>query len=162
MKKVVLILCVALFLGACSSSKNVILKSAKEIKPQTKQDKIVENALNYNGVKYKFGGTTKKGMDCSGLIYVAFGEENVQLPRISRDMAKRGKKIALHKVLKGDLLFFRTTKSRRGINHVGLVVSNSKGQIRFIHATTSKGVIVSLLSEKYWNKAFVKASRVLQ
>ena len=100
-------------------------------------------------------------MDCSGVIYVAFGEENFQLPRVSREMAKEGKKIALKKVAKGDLLFFKTRKSYKNINHVGLVVSNVNGQIRFIHSTTSKGVIVSLLSQKYWAKAFVKATRVL-
>ena len=100
-------------------------------------------------------------MDCSGVIYVAFGSENVQLPRISRDMAKRGKKVSLSSVKKGDLLFFRTNKSRRSINHVGLVVSHKKGQISFVHATTSRGVMVSVLSEKYWKNAFVKATTIL-
>jgi probable lipoprotein NlpC len=158
MKKVFLLLLFSMFLGACSSTKKVTSNVAK---PTTKADRIVANALNYKGVKYKFGGTTKRGMDCSGVIYVAFGEENFQLPRISRDMAKRGKKISLNKAKKGDLLFFKTSKSRRGINHVGLVVSNKNGQIRFIHATSSRGVIVSSLSEKYWKKAFVKATKVL-
>lgn len=145
-------------LSSCLSSKTVVRNSNKTT---SKADKIVVNALKYKGVKYKFGGTTKRGMDCSGVIYVAFGEENFQLPRVSRDMAKRGKKISLNKTQKGDLLFFQTNKSRRRINHVGLVVSNIKGQIRFIHATTSKGVIVSNLSQKYWKKAFVKATKVL-
>jgi cell wall-associated NlpC family hydrolase len=145
------------FLG-CGASKNEVSKSRK---PISKADKIVANALNYKGVKYKYGGTTKRGMDCSGVIYVAFGEENFQLPRVSREMAKQGKKISLKRVAKGDLLFFKTRKSYKNINHVGLVVSNINGQIRFIHSTTSKGVIVSLLSQKYWSKAFVKATRVL-
>jgi probable lipoprotein NlpC len=127
----------------------------------SKADKIVRNALKYKGVKYKFGGTTRRGMDCSGVIYVAFGQENFQLPRVSRDMAKRGKKISLRSTKKGDLLFFKTGKSKRRINHVGLVIANKKGQIRFIHSTSSRGVIVSFLSEKYWKKAFVKATKVL-
>lgn len=147
----------SLFLSSCSSTKTVTRKSDVNV---SKADKIVSNALIYKGVKYKWGGTTKRGMDCSGLIYVAFDKENFQLPRISRDMAKRGKKISLSKTEKGDLLFFKTSK-RRSINHVGLVVSNKKGQISFIHATTSRGVIISLLSEKYWKKAFVKATKVL-
>ena len=75
-------------------------------------------------------------------------------------MAKRGKKTSLNNVKKGDLLFFRTHKIRR-INHVGLVISHKKGQIRFLHATSSRGVIVSSLSEKYWKKAFVKAAKIL-
>ena len=98
-------------------------------------------------------------MDCSGVVYVAFGQENFQLPRVSRDMAKRGKKISLNKAQKGDLLFFKTNKSRRRINHVGLVVSNIKGQIRFIHATTSKGVIVSNLYRKILEKSFCKSNK---
>ena len=74
---------------------------------------------------------------------------------------RRGKKISLSKVKKGDLLFFKTNKSSRNINHVGLVTSVKKGQIRFIHATSSKGVIVSVLSQKYWKNTFVKAVKIL-
>ena len=148
----------SVLMSSCSSSKTAV-KNKK--KPTSKVDRIVANALKYKGVRYKFGGTTKKGMDCSGVIYVAYGSQNVQLPRVSRDMAKRGKKVTLSKVKKGDLLFFRTNKTRRRINHVGLVVSNKKGQIRFVHATSSRGVIVSSLSERYWKKAFVKATKIL-
>jgi cell wall-associated NlpC family hydrolase len=100
-------------------------------------------------------------MDCSGVIFVAYQKENIQLPRVSRDMAKKGKKTSLKRVKKGDLLFFRTNKRRRRINHVGLVVSVKKGRIQFVHSTTSRGVIVSSLSEKYWKNAFVKATKVL-
>lgn len=154
MKKVLIFFTFSFLLVSCGASKNSISKSKKST---SKVDKIVSNALKYKGVKYKFGGTTKRGMDCSGVIYVAFGEENFELPRVSRDMAKRGRKTSLSKVKKGDLLFFKTSKSNRNINHVGLVISNKKGQIRFIHSTTSRGVIVSSMSEKYWRKAFVKA-----
>ncbi|PWG06617.1 C40 family peptidase [Polaribacter aquimarinus] len=159
MKKIMFLMMVlTLVLSSCSSSKNV---SKNNKKPVTKADKIIANAMQYKGVRYKFGGTTKRGMDCSGVVYVAYGSQNIQLPRISRDMAKKGRKISLNKVKKGDLVFFRTSKRRRRINHVGLVVSNKKGQIRFIHATSSRGVIISLISEKYWKNAFVKATTVL-
>lgn len=100
-------------------------------------------------------------MDCSGVIHVAFGEANFQLPRVSRYMAKIGRKVSLRKVKKGDLLFFKPSKSIRNINHVGLVVSNKNEQLRFLHSTTSNGVIVSSLSEKYWRKSFVKSNKVL-
>ncbi|AUC86320.1 NlpC/P60 family protein [Polaribacter sp. ALD11] len=153
-----LILLTSLGLASCSSTKTV-RKTTKQ--PSTKIDKIVSNALKYKGVKYRFGGTTKRGMDCSGIVYVSYLQENVQLPRISRDMAKRGGEIPLKKAKKGDLLFFKTSKSRRRINHVGLIVSVAKNQIRFIHSTTSRGVIVSSLSQKYWKDAFVKVKRIL-
>jgi cell wall-associated NlpC family hydrolase len=158
MKKFLFLFVFSLILFGCGASKTGVSKSSK---PISKADKIVANALNYEGVKYKYGGTTKRGMDCSGVIYVAFGEESFQLSRVSREMAKQGKKISLRRVAKGDLLFFKTRKSYKNINHVGLVVSNINGQIRFIHSTTSKGVIVSLLSQKYWSKAFVKATKIL-
>ncbi|QOD60352.1 C40 family peptidase [Polaribacter haliotis] len=158
MKKGVFLVVLFSMLMSCSSSKKVVKTSNK---PISKADKIVANALKYQGVRYKFGGTTKRGMDCSGIVYVAFGEENVQLPRISRDIAKSGKKVPLKKVKKGDLLFFKTSKTKRRINHVGLIVSVKKGVIRFIHSTTSRGVIVSSLSEKYWKNAFVKATNIL-
>ncbi|ARV06555.1 glycoside hydrolase [Polaribacter sp. SA4-10] len=160
MKKILLLFIAFSFvMSSCSSSKKVVKNTTK--RKLSKVDKIVANAMNYKGVRYKFGGTTKRGMDCSGIIYVAFGSENVQLPRISRDMAKRGKKVSLSTTKKGDLLFFKTSKRGRGINHVGLVVSVNKGLIKFIHSTSSRGVIVSLLSEKYWKKAFVKATNIL-
>ena len=158
MKKVLILLLFSMILMSCSSSKRIVSNSKTT---STKIDRIVSNALKYKGVKYKFGGTTKRGMDCSGVIYVAFKEESFLLPRVSKDMAKRGRKISLSKAQKGDLLFFKTNKSSNKINHVGLIVSNLKGQIKFLHSTTSKGVIVSSLSQNYWKKVFVKATKVL-
>ena len=73
MKKVLVVLIFFLMCGSCASSKNSSTR-----KSISKADKVVENALKYKGVKYKFGGTSKRGMDCSGLIYVAFGQENIQ------------------------------------------------------------------------------------
>ncbi|QLG45800.1 C40 family peptidase [Costertonia aggregata] len=126
-----------------------------------KADDIINTALTFSGTRYKFGGTTRKGMDCSGLLYVSFGEHDIALPRISYQMAEEGKRIKVNKVVKGDLLFFKTGKSRKRVNHVGLVVSVEDNDIKFIHASTSRGVIVSSLREGYWNYAFVKATRIL-
>jgi cell wall-associated NlpC family hydrolase len=100
-------------------------------------------------------------MDCSGLVFESFRAFDIILPRISRDMAKQGEKISLKNTQEGDLLFFRTMNRRNDISHVGLVVTTENGDIEFIHSTTSAGVIVSKLSESYWDKAFVEARRVL-
>ena len=129
--------------------------------PLTKADHIITTALTFSGVRYKFGGTTKRGMDCSGLLYVSFAEHDVPLPRTSIHMAEEGKKINLNKVTKGDLLFFRTSRRAKRINHVGMVVEVTPKDIKFIHASSSRGVIVSSLSDGFWNSAFVKATRVL-
>lgn len=124
-------------------------------------DNIINTALTFSGTRYKYGGTTKKGMDCSGLLYVSFGEHDVQLPRVSYVMAEEGKRIRINKVVKGDLLFFKTKKRGKRINHVGMVVAVEDDEIKFIHSSSSRGVIVSSLREGYWNSAFVKATRVL-
>ena len=100
-------------------------------------------------------------MDCSGLIYISFQENDIALQRASYMMATQGKKIKLKNVEKGDLLFFTTNKSSRKINHVGLVVDVRGNDIRFIHSTTSRGVLVSSLSEGYWNYAFNHARKIL-
>ncbi|MFD0991550.1 C40 family peptidase [Mariniflexile jejuense] len=122
---------------------------------------IVDYAKQFSGVKYKFGGATKDGMDCSGLVFESFRAFDIILPRISRDMAKQGEKITLKNTQEGDLLFFKTMNRRNDISHVGLVVSAENGDIEFIHSTTRAGVIVSKLSESYWDNAFVEARRML-
>lgn len=124
-------------------------------------DAIVETALSFSGVRYKYGGTNRKGMDCSGLLYVSFLENDFPLPRTSHLLAEKGKPVKVSQVQKGDLLFFKTRGRGKKINHVGLVVAVDKDDIQFIHSTTSRGVIVSSLREGYWNYAFVKATRVL-
>ncbi len=154
--------------GSSSKNKAVISEKTKSTaktktngKPENRKIKsIISYAKSFNGTKYKYGGTTKKGMDCSGLVYTSFKKENVILPRTSRTMATQGKAISLKKVGVGDLLFFKTNKRKNVISHVGLVVE-TKGVIKFIHASTSRGVIISSLNEKYWNKAFASARRVL-
>ncbi len=122
---------------------------------------IINNAQSYEGVRYKYGGTTKKGMDCSGLIYTAFQSEDISLPRSSSAMATHGDWIDVKEVREGDLLFFATKRNSRTVNHVGLVTSSRLGRVEFIHASTSKGVMTSLLSERYWYFAFVQARRLL-
>ena len=136
-------------------------KPAEEVIRPTKADDIINTALTYSGVRYKYGGTSRKGMDCSGLLFVSFNEHAVDLPRVSHEMAGEGKRIGLGKVRKGDLLFFKTSRRGKRINHVGLVVSVEGDDIKFIHSTSSRGVIVSSLREGFWNLSFVKATRVL-
>ena len=127
----------------------------------TQANRIVDYAFAFDGVKYKRGGTTIEGMDCSGLVVTAFDRENISLPRISRDIARTGSPIDLKKVNKGDLLFFATRKNSRTISHVGIVTKARDGFVEFIHASTSNGVIVSNLAERYWHVAFIQARRII-
>ena len=175
MKRTILILLVIVSFTSCGSSKRAkTKKKQKKNKKETtayktnaskkvsKANNIVGYSKQFKGVRYKWGGTTKSGMDCSGLVFESFRAYGILLPRVSRDMAKKGAKISLKKAQEGDLLFFKTSKNRsHRINHVGLVIKSKAGDIIFIHVTTRKGVIVSKLSENYWKSAFVEARRVL-
>ncbi|MDT0675000.1 C40 family peptidase [Autumnicola musiva] len=137
-------------------------KTNPEVKPEDKRVyKVISNAKKFEGTRYKYGGTTKRGMDCSGLIYVACLEENIAMPRTSRAMSLEGERLYLEEVTAGDLLFFETNKNKKVINHVGLVVEVLPGKILFIHSTTSRGVIISSLSEAYWHNNFVMARRII-
>jgi cell wall-associated NlpC family hydrolase len=138
-----------------------VIEELHELPVLEKAEDVISTALTYSGVRYRYGGTSRKGMDCSGLLYVSFLEHNVPLPRISYQMANEGNRIQITEVTKGDLLFFKTSKRGKKINHVGLVVAVQGDDVKFIHATTSRGVIVSSLQEGYWNYAFVKATRIL-
>lgn len=145
-----------------SNINDIKINSASINLTGSKAFSIVEYAKQFKGVRYKFGGATKAGMDCSGLVFESFRSHNIILPRISRDMAKNGEKITLNKAEIGDLVFFKTGSRRNEINHVGLVVStDNRGNIEFIHSSTSAGVIVSSITEAYWDKSFVEARRIL-
>lgn len=143
-----------------SEEKSTEKITKKELAKNSKANQVIETAMTFTGVRYKYGGQTKKGMDCSGLIFIALSENDITFPRVSYQMANEGKRIKIKEVQKGDLLFFKTSKGGKNINHVGLVVDVGN-EVKFIHSTTSRGVIVSSLREGYWNSAFVKAQRIL-
>ena len=122
---------------------------------------LLKDAEKYLGAPYKFGGDTSSGFDCSGLALKVFEENDYKLPRRSADQAETGKQIDIRDVKPGDLLFFATAGGSR-VSHVGIVHDIGRdGEIKFIHSSTSKGVIISSLNEKYWNKAYLHAQRVL-
>lgn len=156
MKHICLIIITLFTFFVCQSQS----KRKSKSKPKTVK-KVIKNAKSFLGTKYRYGGTSKQGMDCSGLIYVSFKKEKIKLPRTSSEQSKKGKKIKLKKVKKGDLLFFKTGKKNR-ISHVGIVVNSSAKGIKFIHTSNSLGVTISSLNERYWSKAFKFAKRVIR
>ncbi|AZQ43611.1 C40 family peptidase [Nonlabens ponticola] len=124
-------------------------------------DDAIENAMKYDGVRYKYGGSTRKGMDCSGLIHIAFDEAGEQVPRTSASFYAASEAIDIDEVRKGDLMFFATGRNRKKINHVALVVQVTPAEIRFVHATVSRGVTVSSFNEPYWLGRYISSGRLI-
>lgn len=121
---------------------------------------MINNAMDFIGVHYRGGGTSRAGMDCSGMVTAVFDIFGMKLPRSSYEMAKVGEKIDPTEAKKGDLVFFRTN-GRGSINHVGMVIENDGEEIKFIHSSTSKGVIISSTKEPYYKRTFAQANRVI-
>ena len=167
MRVFLLLFCFSLCLCSCKSAKSNTTSSQIKRIPVSETPNsnpiakdVIREAKKFTGVKYKYGGSSKRGMDCSGLIFTAFNERNIPVGRTTSTLSKNGKWVDLKEVQSGDLVFFATKKNSRKINHVGLVTSVTNGDLEFIHASSSKGVIISKLSETYWYFAFVQARRV--
>ncbi len=109
---------------------------------------------DWYGTRYRFGGNTRQGVDCSGftcnLSNSVFGKT---LPRTAREQYDAAQKIPSNYLQEGDLVFFNT---RGGVSHVGIYLANNK----FVHASTSSGVIISDLNETYYRKRFIGAGRL--
>ncbi|EJG00493.1 C40 family peptidase [Flavobacterium sp. F52] len=123
-------------------------------------DQLIASATENIGIRYRSGGTTKAGFDCSGLMFCTFGNFDIKLPRSSIEQSRIGTKVASEEAQKGDLIFFRTN-GRRHINHVGMVVENIDGEIKFVHSSTHGGVMISSTKEPYYTRAFSQVNRVL-
>ena len=123
-------------------------------------DELVLKASENIGTRYRSGGTSTDGFDCSGLMYYTFSSYDIKLPRSSVEMASYGLKIDAQNAQKGDLIFFKTRGSGR-INHVGMVVEVLDGEIKFIHSATHGGVIISSTKESYYQRNLAQVNRVL-
>ena len=122
---------------------------------------VISTARTYMGTPYKYGGTTRAGMDCSALTIHAYKSINLSLPRSAEDQSKVGQKIKEGDLQPGDLVFFATGKRRRQVTHVGLVVDVRRKNVKFIHASTSLGVIETDLSQDYYTKRYRGARRII-
>ncbi|MEQ8244500.1 C40 family peptidase [Fulvivirga sp.] len=120
---------------------------------------VVQTARAYTGTPYKWGGTSRTGIDCSGLLCNSFRSANYVLPRTSDAQSKVGSKVKRRLLAPGDLVFFATGKKRRKITHVGLVTDTRGGRVKFIHSSSSLGVVESYLDTEYYDKRYITARR---
>ena len=160
MKKILTLFFLFIILGSCKCT--VANESKKNrLENKTLVSSLIRTATNNLGAPYKEAGTTKKGFDCSGLVFTTFSSENIPLPRSSFEQSKIGKIIKPENAQKGDLIFFKTNNSKK-INHVGLIIEIDSTEIKFIHSTTSKGVIISSTKESYYENSFVQINQIIK
>ena len=150
-----------------SKHQNEIVNSPKEVEElspenMSKAEFLIAKASQHIGTRYRGGGTTSAGFDCSGLMFSTFKHIDMTLPRSSSSMAVgAGYKIDRSQAQKGDLIFF-TTNGRGSINHVGMITEINGDEIKFIHSSVQAGVIISSTEEPYYKKRFIQINRVLE
>ena len=131
------------------SGEKVNLAASSSVK-----SKIYAQHSAWKGTKYKLGGLSKQGVDCSGMVYLTFKEKlGIELPRSTKLQSKVGREIKRKDLRAGDLVFFKTGVK---VRHVGIYIEDGK----FFHASTSKGVIISDLNGYYWKDKYWHSRRV--
>ncbi|NIM20171.1 MAG: NlpC/P60 family protein [Candidatus Latescibacteria bacterium] len=158
MNKILLTILAALLIGACSSAPKYRTIPADTSPRPSDRDMIVEIAKSYVGTPYRSGGTTRQGVDCSGLIVAVYRDFDILLPRASFRQARVGKRIERSDLEPGDLIFFKT-KRGASITHVGIYI----GRNQFIHTSTRKRrVTVDRLNDTYFRRRFITARRIVE
>ncbi|ABM02799.1 NLP/P60 protein [Psychromonas ingrahamii 37] len=151
-----------IMLSACSSSSPVAgqSESFKKITDGTLMEEVASVLLRnefdiWEGTPYRFGGTNKQGIDCSALIQkIYLSSFNLKLPRTTKRQSRQGYLINKSKLQVGDLVFFKTSLTD---NHVGIFIGNGL----FLHASSSQGVMISVLNNSYWRSKYWQSRRIL-
>lgn len=121
--------------------------------PQVKQQ-LLSQLTEWKGVPHKFGGLSRQGIDCSGFVHLIFAQEfGIETPRTTEYQMQQGVIITQEDLIPGDLVFFITGYDQR---HVGIYL----GDNQFMHTSSSRGVMISKLSNPYWSQVYWHARRV--
>src|SRR6202008_4053006 len=121
---------------------------------EVKNTRMFEFIDDWYGTPYRLGGTTKKGVDCSAFSQFLFASVyGLSIPRTAREQYNLTSRISRTQLIEGDLIFFNT---RGGISHVGVYLQNNK----FVHASTTGGVMISDMAEAYYARRFIRAGRI--
>jgi len=119
------------------------------------RSKLDEAFKDWQGVPYVLGGNGYDGVDCSSFLQIVFADYfDVQLPRVTTDQIKTGKSVKKNNIRIGDIIFFKTGRKTM---HAGVMINDQQ----FMHASTSSGVMISAIQERYWSDAYLTTRRVL-
>lgn len=160
--RLILIIVIAAIMTGCHSQKPTTRRPATKEKPVALEGKaankctqqLMDEAYSWLGTPYKYGGTSKKGADCSGFVMTIFKNSlDIDIPRVSRDQGTFCRTIKKDELIPGDLVFFA---SKGTIDHVGLYV----GENKMVHASSSQGVVICDLSMNYFAKHFHHAGMI--
>jgi Cell wall-associated hydrolases (invasion-associated proteins) len=156
-RRVAYLLFILLIFTSCGSLRQGGKKRQGEV------DDLIKYARKYEGVKYRSGGTTPKGFDCSGYSQYVYKEFGYNLPRTTTDQSKIGKKVNRRDVLPGDLVFFKgRDKKKKRVGHVGIVTEVDRhGDFTFIHASSSRGIVETSIKELYYKDRYLSARRII-
>lgn len=142
--------------AAIENASNLQLKYALLLDTEVEQVQnisLINNIEQWYGTRYRLGGTTKDGIDCSAFVQILFVTQwGINLPRTAREQYDATTRISRTELKEGDLVFFNTTG---GVSHVGMYLQNNK----FVHASSSGGVTISDLFDPYWERRFVGVGR---
>ncbi len=153
------LLVAATLLSGCSSNRPISDTTPEQQQLDLSNSGWVKEVLytqydEWRSVKYRAGGLSKKGVDCSGFVFLTYDSRfAIKLPRSTDEQVGVGPEISQNKLVPGDLVFFKTGKS---VRHVGIYIEERK----FLHASTEKGVMISSLDDQYWARAYWKSIRV--
>lgn len=155
MTKIIVLIFIC-FLSGCSSQPQRIMPSTEmSTEGAAVRQRLLVQYREWQGVPYRLGGTDKRGIDCSAFTQVTFRQQlDLHLPRTTRDQVKQGQQISPSNIEPGDLLFYHSSVKLR---HVGIYL----GRGQFLHASTSRGVMISELNNPYWIEHFWQARRLV-
>ena len=125
-------------------------------------DSLLYSGKQLIGTPYRYAGNSANGIDCSGLIHYMFGAVGAEVARTSRDLSKSGYEVDIDQVEKGDLVFFKGRNSKsKTVGHVAIVVEGSGDEMLFLHASSSRGVVIDKISDtSYFQKRLLFAKRL--
>ncbi|MGL1887039.1 MAG: C40 family peptidase [Reichenbachiella sp.] len=144
----------------CAST--ITVAQSKKKKKQKKINTVIHTAESYKGTPYKYGGTSKSGIDCSALMQNSFSSAGYKIPRTAKEQSKTGKNISMGGIKPGDLVFFKFKDKRDKWYHSGLVTKIEGDHIYFVHASSSRGVVQSELTSNYYEPKIKAIRRIIK